>query len=87
MCGVQARSTLQASKAYFLELLQIRYSSPLFRLPEAKHIKQQLLFHNVGPSQVDCYDITLHLFFMGMHASATRHICQSCVFSHVRILV
>ena len=44
--------TLQTSKAYFLELLHIRYSSPLFRLQQAAHIKQQVRFHNTGPSQV-----------------------------------
>ena len=43
---------MQLSKDYFLELLQIRYSSPLFRLPHPAHIKQQLYFHNTGPSQV-----------------------------------
>ena len=44
----------QAAKAYFLELLQMRYSSPLFRLPQAAHVKQQLRFHNTGPQQVKC---------------------------------
>lgn len=28
-----------------------RYSSPLFRMPTAEHIKQQLRFHNTGPEQ------------------------------------
>ena len=43
---------LQLSKDYFVELLRIRYSSPLFRLPQAAHIKQQLRHHNTGPDQV-----------------------------------
>ena len=42
---------MQASKAHFLELLRVRYSSPLFRLPQASHIKQQVSFHNTGPMQ------------------------------------
>jgi hypothetical protein len=42
----------QASKRHFLELLRLRYSSPLFRLPTAAHIKEQLRFHNTGPQQV-----------------------------------
>ncbi|BDA50310.1 Pullulanase [Coccomyxa sp. Obi] len=43
---------IKASKAYFLELLQVRYSSPLFRLPTAAHIKRQVTFQNTGPQQV-----------------------------------
>jgi hypothetical protein len=42
----------QASRAYFLELLRVRYSTPLLRLPRASHIKQQVTFHNTGPAQV-----------------------------------
>lgn len=37
--------------AYFRALLRIRYSSPLFRMPTAEHIKQQLRFENTGPQQ------------------------------------
>lgn len=44
----------QAAKAYFLEVLQVRYSSPLFRLPTSDHIKRQVTFHNTGPQQVLC---------------------------------
>ncbi|KAK9903518.1 hypothetical protein WJX75_007894 [Coccomyxa subellipsoidea] len=43
---------IKASKAYFMELLRLRYSSPLFRLPSADHIKRQVSFHNTGPQQV-----------------------------------
>ncbi|KAF8068441.1 PU1 [Scenedesmus sp. PABB004] len=37
--------------AYIRALLRVRYSSPLFRMPTAEHIKQQLRFHNTGPQQ------------------------------------
>jgi hypothetical protein len=49
----------QASKAYFMELLRVRYSSPLFRLPSADHIKRQVSFHNTGPQQARAR----HLYF------------------------
>ncbi|EIE23312.1 alpha-1,6-glucosidase, partial [Coccomyxa subellipsoidea C-169] len=42
---------IKASKAYFEELLRVRYSSPLFRLPTADAIKRQVTFHNTGPEQ------------------------------------
>ena len=42
---------IAATKARFLELLRLRYSSPLFRLPSAAHIQQQLRHHNTGPDQ------------------------------------
>ena len=42
----------QASRAFFLELLRVRYSTLLLRLPQADHIKRQLTFHNTGPEQV-----------------------------------
>eukprot|EP00879_Flechtneria_rotunda_P011613 GHRR01012130.1.p1 GENE.GHRR01012130.1~~GHRR01012130.1.p1 ORF type:complete len:951 (+),score=302.30 GHRR01012130.1:707-3559(+) len=38
--------------AYFQALLQVRYSSPLFRMPTAEHITQQVQFQNTGPQQV-----------------------------------
>lgn len=37
----------------FLNLLRIRYSSPLFRLRTANAIQQRVCFHNTGPSLVD----------------------------------
>ncbi|KAK9832555.1 hypothetical protein WJX81_008597 [Elliptochloris bilobata] len=40
------------AKARFLELLRLRYSSPLLRLPRAEHIQRQLRFLNTGPRQV-----------------------------------
>ncbi|XP_017409401.1 pullulanase 1, chloroplastic isoform X3 [Vigna angularis] len=36
----------------FLNLLRIRYSSPLFRLKTANAIQQRVSFHNTGPSWV-----------------------------------
>ena len=36
----------------FLAALRVRYSSPLFRLPTAAAIQQQLRFHNTGIDQV-----------------------------------
>ena len=55
LCGLltqlQTRG-VQASRAYFLELLRVRYSTPLLRLPQAEHINRQLTFHNTGPEQV-----------------------------------
>ena len=42
MCALQAR---------FLELLRLRYSSPLLRLPRAEHIQRQVRFLNTGPQQ------------------------------------
>ncbi|XP_011024341.1 PREDICTED: pullulanase 1, chloroplastic isoform X2 [Populus euphratica] len=36
----------------FLDVLQIRYSSPLFRLTTANAIQERVRFHNTGPSWV-----------------------------------
>lgn len=41
-----------AAKRQFLELLQIRSSSPLFQLASAKEINKRLRFHNTGPNQL-----------------------------------
>lgn len=43
---------IQESQEVFLELLRIRYSTPLLRLPCAQHIHNQLTFLNTGPDQV-----------------------------------
>jgi len=40
-----------AAKRQFLELLQIRASSPLFQLDSAREIDKRLRFHNTGPEQ------------------------------------
>lgn len=39
------------TRTAFLAALRVRYSSPLFRLPTAVAIRQQLRFHNTGPHQ------------------------------------
>ncbi len=46
---------IAATKARFLELLRLRYSSPLFRLPSAAHIHSQLRHHNTGPDQARAF--------------------------------
>jgi len=43
---------IQFSTALFQELLQIRYSSPLFRLETADEIQERVAFHNTGPEQI-----------------------------------
>jgi pullulanase-type alpha-1,6-glucosidase len=43
---------IQNAAAYFRELLQIRKSSPLFRLRTAAQVKQSVSFLNSGPEQV-----------------------------------
>jgi hypothetical protein len=44
-------SAARAPQARFLELLRLRYSSPLLRLPRAEHIQRQLGFLNTGAQQ------------------------------------
>ncbi|CAL5209034.1 unnamed protein product [Lathyrus oleraceus] len=44
------RSDILATMDNFLNLLRIRYSSPLFRLRTANAIQQRVRFHNTGPS-------------------------------------
>lgn len=41
-----------AAAAHFKEMLQIRKSSPLFRLRTAEAIQQRVMFHNTGPEQL-----------------------------------
>lgn len=43
---------IQKSAALFQELLAIRYSSPLFRLPTAAEIQRRLVYLNTGPDQL-----------------------------------
>jgi len=47
-------------QARFMELLRLRYSSPLLRLPRAEHILRQLSFLNTGAQQARA-SITLYL--------------------------
>jgi pullulanase-type alpha-1,6-glucosidase len=42
---------IQSAAAHFAEMLKIRKSSNLFRLPTGDQIKQHLSFHNTGPDQ------------------------------------
>lgn len=43
---------MQTAHELFLEQLQMRYSSPLFRLPTASDVQRRVAFHNTGPDQV-----------------------------------
>lgn len=45
------REHMEWAHQAFLEQLQIRYSSPLFRLTSAEEIHRRVAFHNVGPAQ------------------------------------
>lgn len=46
------KNQIVATVENFTNFLQIRYSSPLFRLPTAKDIQDRVRFHNNGPSWV-----------------------------------
>lgn len=43
---------MELSHQLFREQLEIRYSSPLFRLPTGDQINQRVAFHNTGPDQI-----------------------------------
>jgi pullulanase-type alpha-1,6-glucosidase len=45
-------SDVMANAAYFREMLEIRKSSPLFRLQTAGEVKARVGFHNTGPGQI-----------------------------------
>jgi len=45
-------SDIQFSAALYQELLQMRYSSPLFRLQTADDVQMRVAFHNTGPDQM-----------------------------------
>lgn len=47
-----SQSELQSGLNYFAETLQIRRSSPLFRLPDAASIQQKVKFLNTGAEQI-----------------------------------
>ena len=49
---VMSTEDIQLSAAMFQEMLEIRYSSPLFRLPTSEAIQSQVTFHNTGPDQI-----------------------------------
>ena len=46
------KSDIEAATAHLLEMLEIRTSSPLFRLQTAQEVKDRLAFHNTGSGQV-----------------------------------
>jgi len=46
------QTEIEWTRDAFKDLLQIRSSTPLFRLPTAAEIKQRLTFYNVGSTQV-----------------------------------
>ena len=48
----QSPEQIRASSDRFKGLLQIRYSSPLFRLRSREEVQKQLSFLNTGPDQV-----------------------------------
>ncbi|TVQ10187.1 MAG: DUF3372 domain-containing protein, partial [Balneolaceae bacterium] len=45
------RNHMELAHRLFLEQLQVRYSSPLFRLATADEIHKRVAFHNTGPGQ------------------------------------
>ena len=47
-----AQAEIEWTRDAFKDLLQIRSSTPLFRLPTAAEIKQRLTFYNVGSTQI-----------------------------------
>jgi pullulanase len=50
--AVQDQPSRQAALAHFKEMLEIRKSSPLFRLRNQAQVDQRLRFHNTGPFQI-----------------------------------
>jgi len=61
------------SRAAFLELMQIRYSSRLFRMPTFGEVQQNLTFLNTGPSQIPGV-IVMRLDANGGHYGPYKHI-------------
>jgi pullulanase len=61
------------SRAAFLELMQIRYSSQLFRMPTFAEVQQNLTFLNTGPSQIPGV-IAMKLDANGEHYGPYKHI-------------
>ena len=61
------------SRAAFLELMQIRYSSGLFRMPTFSEVQQNLTFLNTGPSQIAGV-IVMRLDANGRHYGHYKHV-------------
>lgn len=58
--NVPSSADIQMAHAMFLDMLRVRYSSPLFRLPTAEEVQARLSFYNVGPEQTPGI-IVMHL--------------------------
>lgn len=50
-------------RQHFLEMLRLRYSSPLFRLATAEDVYAAVTFHNTGPQQVRVLSILIFRIF------------------------
>ena len=61
------------SAAAFLEFMQIRYSSGLFRMPTFQEVQQNLTFLNTGPNQIPGV-IVMTLDSNGGHYGPVKHI-------------
>lgn len=72
-CNSIPEKAVIACREQFELLLQLRYSSPLFRLPSAAAIKSQVHFWNTGPHQVHSC-----LFFVVL-VSPSPSWCFSCM--------
>ena len=48
----QRPDDIALSRNVFQEMLQIRYSTPLFRLQTADQVQERLVFHNTGAEQM-----------------------------------
>lgn len=46
------REHMQFAHNVFIDQLRVRYSSPLFRLPDAQAVHRRVKFHNTGPDQI-----------------------------------
>jgi len=59
MRELMTNSTIQVQREHmefahnvFLDQLKVRYSTPLFRLPDAESVHRRVKFHNTGPDQI-----------------------------------
>ena len=67
------RENIAYSHAALLDLMQIRYSSRLFRMPTFNEVQQNLSFLNTGPSQIPGV-IVMKLDSNGGHYGSFKHI-------------
>ncbi|MGB1286997.1 MAG: pullulanase-type alpha-1,6-glucosidase, partial [Aggregatilineales bacterium] len=47
-----APENIEATLARFMEMMQVRYSTPLFRLETANQVMERVVFHNTGAEQI-----------------------------------